>query len=73
MTVAFAIFEAKPCFATAKNPITATEMTCRETSTAFSDLRALLQLVHCTTCDQYLKKRMMQTACHVVEHIIQTY
>ena len=40
--------------ATARNPITATDVICRATSSAFMALSAALQLVHCATCDQYL-------------------
>ena len=40
--------------ATARNPTTATDATCRATSSAFMVFRAELQLLHWATCDQYL-------------------
>jgi hypothetical protein len=38
----------------ARKPTTATAATCRATSSAFMPFSAVLQLLHCATCDQYL-------------------
>lgn len=40
--------------ATARKPTIATDATCKTTSSALMAFSAALQLVHCTTCDQYL-------------------
>jgi hypothetical protein len=48
----------------AKKPMVVIDRTCSATSSALIAFKAELQLVHCTTCDQYLWTPVGNNALH---------